>query len=230
MLRSAQIDLARTTIRAPISGRIGRSTYTIGALVSASQTDPLTTIQRLDPIFVDIQQSSADVLRLRQQLLSGDISRGSGAAQVKLKLEDGSTYPEKGVLKFTDVTVDPTTGSQIIRAQFPNPRGLLLPGMYVRAELVDGTKSNGLLVPQVAVSRDEKGNPTVLIVGPENKVEMRKITAPRRSEEHTSELQSLMRISYAVFCLKKNIQTKRSRMGHTTDITNVKATQNMTRI
>lgn len=179
MLRSAQIDLARTTIRAPISGRIGRSTYTIGALVSASQTDPLTTIQRLDPIFVDIQQSSADVLRLRQQLLSGDISRGSGAAQVKLKLEDGSTYPEKGVLKFTDVTVDPTTGSQIIRAQFPNPRGLLLPGMYVRAELVDGTKSNGLLVPQVAVSRDEKGNPTVLIVGPENKVEMRKITAPR---------------------------------------------------
>lgn len=179
MLRSAQIDLARTTIRAPISGRIGRSTYTIGALVSASQTDPLTTIQRLDPIFVDIQQSSAGVLRLRQQLLSGDISRGSGAAHVKLKLEDGSTYPEEGVLKFTDVTVDPTTGSQIIRAQFPNPRGLLLPGMYVRAELVDGTKSNGLLVPQVAVSRDEKGNPTVLIVGQENKVEMRKITAPR---------------------------------------------------
>src|SRR3546814_5088532 len=148
---------------------------------------------------------------------SSDVcSSDLGAAQVKLKLEDGSTYPEKGVLKFTDVTVDPTTGSQIIRAQFPNPRGLLLPGMYVRAELVDGTKSNGLLVPQVAVSRDEKGNPTVLIVGPENKVEMRKITAPRtigtswlvpsglktagkligdrrRSEEHTSELQSRIR-------------------------------------
>src|SRR3546814_4635329 len=119
-------DWSADVCSSDLSGRIGRSTYTIGALVSASQTDPLTTIQRLDPIFVDIQQSSADVLRLRQQLLSGDISRGSGAAQVKLKLEDGSTYPEKGVLKFTDVTVDPTTGSQIIRAQFPNPRGLLL--------------------------------------------------------------------------------------------------------
>src|SRR3546814_5155209 len=94
---------------------------------------------------------------LRQQWRSGDSSRGSGAEQVKLKLEDGSTYPEKGVLKFTDVTVDPTTGSQIIRAQYPNPRGLLLPGMYVRAELVDGTKSNGLLVPQVAVSRAGSG-------------------------------------------------------------------------
>ncbi|MFC0202886.1 efflux RND transporter periplasmic adaptor subunit [Novosphingobium soli] len=177
-LRNAQIDLARTTIRAPISGRIGRSAYTTGALVSAAQTDPLTTIQRLDPIFVDIQQSSADVLRLRQQLLAGELSSG-GAARVRLKLEDGSVYPEEGVLKFTDVTVDPTTGSQIIRAQFGNSRGLLLPGMYVRAEFVEGTKSNGLLVPQVAVSRDEKGNPTVLVVGAQNKLELRKITAPR---------------------------------------------------
>lgn len=178
-LRSAQIDLARTTIRAPISGRIGRSTYTTGALVSASQTDPLTTIQRLDPIFVDIQQSSADVLRLRQQLMSGEVSRAGGAAPVKLKLEDGSTYGGQGVLKFTDVTVDPTTGSQIVRAQFPNTGGLLLPGMYVRAEMTEGTRSNGMLVPQAAVSRDEKGNPTVLLVGAQGKVEMRKITAPR---------------------------------------------------
>lgn len=178
-LRSAQIDLARTTIRAPISGRIGRSTYTTGALVSASQTDPLTTIQRLDPIFVDIQQSSADVLRLRQQLLSGELSREGGAARVKLKLEDGSAYPQEGALKFTDVTVDPTTGSQVVRAQFPNTQGLLLPGMYVRSELVEGTRSNGILVPQGAVSRDEKGNPTTLVVGAQNKVEMRKLTAPR---------------------------------------------------
>ncbi|MYL99264.1 efflux RND transporter periplasmic adaptor subunit [Novosphingobium sp. FGD1] len=178
-LRTAQIDLARTTIRAPISGRIGRSTFTTGALVSASQADPLTTIQRLDPMFVDIQQSSADVLRLRQQLLSGELSRGGGAARVRLKLEDGSTYPEEGVLKFTDVTVDPTTGSQIVRAQFPNKRGLLLPGMYVRAELIEGTRSNGILVPQAAVTRDEKGNPTVLVVGAQGKVEMRKLTAPR---------------------------------------------------
>jgi membrane fusion protein (multidrug efflux system) len=145
LLRSAEIDLARTTIRAPISGRIGRSTYTTGALVSASQTDALTTIQRLDPIFVDIQQSSADVLRLRQQLLAGDLTSASGNVAVKLKLEDGSTYPQEGVLKFTDVTVDPTTGSQIIRAQFPNPKGLLLPGMYVRAEFAQATKANGLL-------------------------------------------------------------------------------------
>jgi membrane fusion protein (multidrug efflux system) len=178
-LRSAQIDLARTTIRAPISGRIGRSTYTTGALVSASQADPLTTIQRLDPIFVDIQQSSADVLRLRQQMLSGELSRGGGAARVRLKLEDGSTYPEEGVLKFTDVTVDPATGSQVVRAQFPNTRGLLLPGMYVRAELVEGTRSNGILVPQSAVSRDEKGSPTVMVAGAQGKVEMRKLTAPR---------------------------------------------------
>jgi membrane fusion protein (multidrug efflux system) len=178
-LRSAQIDLARTTIRAPISGRIGRSTYTTGALVSAAQADPLTTIQRLDPIFVDIQQSSADVLRLRQRLLAGDLSRGGGAARVRLKLEDGSAYPAEGVLKFTDVTVDPTTGSQIVRAQFANQGGLLLPGMYVRAALVEGTASNAILVPQAGVSRDEKGNPTVLVVGAQNKVEMRKVTAPR---------------------------------------------------
>ncbi|HUD28406.1 MAG TPA: efflux RND transporter periplasmic adaptor subunit [Novosphingobium sp.] len=178
-LRSAQIDLARTTIRAPISGRIGRSTFTTGALVSASQADPLTTIQRLDPIFVDIQQSSADVLRLRQQLLSGELSREGGAARVRLKLEDGTTYPEEGVLKFTDVTVDPATGSQVVRVQFPNTKGLLLPGMYVRAEMVEGTRSNGILVPQSAVTRDEKGNPTVMVAGAQGKVEMRKLTAPR---------------------------------------------------
>lgn len=179
-LRSAQIDLGRTTIRAPISGRIGRSTYTVGALVSASQADALTTIQRLDPIFVDIQQSSADVLRLRQQLLSGDLSQGgAAAARVRLKLEDGTTYSEEGTLKFTDVTVDPSTGSQIVRVQFGNARGLLLPGMYVRAELVEGTRNNGILVPQSAVSRDEKGNPTTLVVGAGNKLEARKIAAPR---------------------------------------------------
>ncbi len=177
-LRSAQIDLGRTTIRAPISGRIGRSTYTVGALVSASQTDPLTVIQRLDPIFVDIQQSSADVLRMRQELLSGNLSR-DGGARVRLKLEDGSTYGEEGTLKFTDVTVDPSTGSQIVRVQFGNPRGLLLPGMYVRADLVEGTRSNGILVPQSAVSRDEKGNPTTLVVGAGGKLEARKLTAPR---------------------------------------------------
>lgn len=178
-LRSAQIDLARTTIRAPISGRIGRSTFTTGALVTAAQAEALTTIQRLDPIYVDIQQSSADVLRLRQQILAGDLSRGGSAARVRLKLEDGSTYPEEGQLKFTDVTVDPTTGSQVIRAVFPNRRGLLLPGMFVRATLVEGTRQNAIAVPQRAVSRDERGNPTVLVVGNDGKLQQRNLTAPR---------------------------------------------------
>jgi len=178
-LRTAQIDLGRTTVRAAISGRIGRSTFTTGALVTAAQTEPLTTIQRLDPIYVDIQQSSADLLRLRQQILSGALSRGGGAARVKLKLEDGSDYGPEGTLKFADVTVDPATGSQVIRAQFANSRGLLLPGMFVRAVLVEGTQANAMLVPQRGVSRDEKGNPTVLVVGAGDKVEMRVLTAPR---------------------------------------------------
>jgi membrane fusion protein (multidrug efflux system) len=178
-LRSAQIDLARTTIRAPISGRIGRSTFTTGALVSASQTEPLTTIQRLDPIFVDIQQSSAEVLNLRQQLMQGELSRGSGAARVRLKLENGSIYPTEGTLKFTDVTVDPTTGSQVIRAVFANPRGLLLPGMFARAEMIEGTKAAGILVPQRAVTRDEKGGALVMVVGADGKLTPRPITTSR---------------------------------------------------
>lgn len=178
-LRNAQIDLARTTIRAPISGRIGRSTFTTGALVSAAQTEPLTTIQKLDPVFVDIQRSSAEVLNLRQQIMNGDLSRGSGAARVRLRLENGTVFPEEGTLRFTDVTVDPATGSQVLRAVFPNRRGLLLPGMYVRAELIEGTKSNGLLVPQRAVSRDEKGNATALVVGADGKLQPRTLTAPR---------------------------------------------------
>lgn len=177
-LRSAQIDLARTTIRAPISGRIGRSIYTTGALVTAAQTDPLTTIQRLDPIYVDIQQSSADLLRLREQILAGEVAR-DGAARVRLRLETGSTYPQEGSLRFADVTVDPTTGSQTIRAVFPNPQNLLLPGMFVRAELVEGTRIDGILVPQRAVSRDERGRGTVMVVGKDNKVEIRPVEANR---------------------------------------------------
>jgi membrane fusion protein (multidrug efflux system) len=178
-LRNAQIDLARTTVRAPIGGRIGRSAFTTGALVTASQTEPLTTIQRLDPIYVDIQQSSADVLRLRQQILNGQLTHGGDAARVQLTLEDGTAYPLQGKLKFADVSVDPTTGSQIIRAQFPNPRGLLLPGMFARARLVDGVRSRAITVPQRAVTRDEKGNPTVLVVGGDGKLQPRTLTAPR---------------------------------------------------
>ncbi|WP_373369262.1 efflux RND transporter periplasmic adaptor subunit [Sphingomonas folli] len=183
-LRTAQIDLARTTIRAPISGRIGRSVVTTGALVSSGQTNALTTIQRLDPIYVDVSQSSGDLLRLRQQIAAGDLSRGGGAARVQLRLEDGSVYPIAGKLQFADVSVDPNTGTQTIRALFPNPRGLLLPGMYVRAELVEGTQANALLVPQRAVTRDEKGNPSVLVVGPDGKLQPRSLTAPRTIGEN----------------------------------------------
>lgn len=177
-LRGAQIDLARTTVRAPISGRIGRSTYTAGALVTAAQTEPLATIQRLDPVYVDIQQSSADLLKLRQQILAGQVSR-KGDARVRLLLENGSVYGPQGTLRFADVTVDPTTGSQVIRAVFPNPNGLLLPGMYVRAQLIEGTQARAVLVPQRAVGRDERGNATVMVVGPDNKVVPRTLQTSR---------------------------------------------------
>ncbi|HEU0067576.1 MAG TPA: efflux RND transporter periplasmic adaptor subunit [Sphingomonas sp.] len=178
-LRTAQIDVSRTTVTAPISGRVGTSVATTGALVTAAQTNPLTTIQRLDPIFVDLTQSSADLLRLRQQILAGDLSRGGGAAKVRLKLEDGTTYPIEGVLKFAAVSVDPTTGTQTIRAVVANPQRLLLPGMYVRAELVQGTQGRAITVPERGLSRDERGRPTVMVVGAGSKIEMRVVTAPR---------------------------------------------------
>ena len=176
-LHSAQIDLDRTLIRAPISGRIGRSVFTTGALVKASQDAALATIQRLDPIYVDIQQSSADFLRLREQMLSGQLSNSS--PPVHLQLETGSTYPLVGTLSFAEVTVDQTTGSQTIRAVFPNPQHILLPGMFVRAELAQGIQPRGILVPQRAVSRDERGRPTVLAVGKNNMAELRIIQADR---------------------------------------------------
>lgn len=176
-LRSAQIDLDRTVVRAPISGRIGRSIFTTGALVKAAQDSPLTTIQRLDPIYVDIQQSSSDLLRLREQTLAGQVSKDR--APVRLELETGSIYPLVGTLSFADVTVDQTTGSQTIRALFPNPQHLLLPGMFVRGRLSQGVQARAILVPQRAVSRDERGHPTVLVVGKNNLSELRVIQADR---------------------------------------------------
>jgi membrane fusion protein (multidrug efflux system) len=176
-LRSAQIDLDRTVVRAPISGRIGRSLFTTGALVRAGQDQPLTTIQRLDPIYVDIQQSSADLLRLREQTLAGEVAKDR--APVRLELETGSMYPLTGTLSFADVTVDQETGSQTIRAVFPNPQHLLLPGMFVRGQLSQGIQSRGILVPQRAVSRNERGQPTVLVVGKNNMAELRVIQADR---------------------------------------------------
>ncbi|WP_375402151.1 efflux RND transporter periplasmic adaptor subunit [uncultured Sphingomonas sp.] len=181
-LRSAQIDLARTTITAPISGRIGRSVFTTGALVSAAQAEPLATIQRLDPVYVDIQQSSADLLRLREQIVAGGLTRGG--ARVRLRLETGSVYSLQGTLRFADVTVDPATGSQTIRATFGNPNGLLLPGMFVRAELVEGVQGRAILVPQRAVTRNERGQPTVLVVGRGDLAELRPIQTSRTVGEN----------------------------------------------
>lgn len=176
-LRTAQIDLARTTITAPISGRIGRSVFTTGALVSAAQAEPLATIQRLDPIYVDIQQSSTEMLRLREQMLAGNLSQAG--TRVRLKLETGSAYPLEGTLRFADVSVDAATGSQTIRAVFSNPDRLLLPGMFVRAELTQGVQSRAILVPQRAVSRDERGRATVMVIARGDVAEPRTIEANR---------------------------------------------------
>jgi membrane fusion protein (multidrug efflux system) len=178
-LQSAEINLRRTAIKAPISGRIGASTFTVGALVTAAQAQPLATIQRLDPIYVDINQSSVEMLRLRKQLLAGQVSRDGGEARVGLTLEDGSDYGREGKFQFSDVTVAQDTGTVTLRAIFPNPQGLLLPGMYVRAHLIEGTQAQGILAPQQAVSRDEKGNPTAMVVGPDNKLQPRQLTVSR---------------------------------------------------
>jgi membrane fusion protein (multidrug efflux system) len=176
-LDTARINLRFTTVPAPITGRIGRSLFTVGALVSATQTDPLTTIQQLDPIFVDIQQSAAELLSLRRALASG----GSvpARADVRLKLEDGSDYGLVGSVEFAEVVVDQSTGTVTLRARFPNPKGLLLPGMFVRAQFSQSIDQNAFLVPQQAVSRDPKGNATVWMVGANNKAVQREVTAER---------------------------------------------------
>ena len=177
-LETAQINLKFTTVPAPITGKIGRSLYTEGALVTSSQTDPLTVIQRLDPIFVDIQQASADLLRLRRALAGGG-SSAAGRADVRLTLEDGSDYGKVGDVQFSEAMVDATTGTVTLRARFPNPQGLLLPGMFVRARFAQAIDNNAFLVPQQSVSRDAKGNATVFLVGPGNKAIQRNITATR---------------------------------------------------
>jgi membrane fusion protein (multidrug efflux system) len=172
---AARINLAYATIRAPISGRVGRSTITKGALVTASQTDALTTIQRLDPIYVDVTQSATDLLRLKRALASGQLTGGPTSVPVRLKLDDGTDYPLPGKLEFADVTVDQTTGAVTLRAIFPNPSGVLLPGMYVRAEVAEGVDPNALLAPQQGVSRDDKGLPTAMVVDAKGKAQLRSI-------------------------------------------------------
>ena len=172
---TARINLGYTRVLAPISGRIGKSSVTAGALVTASQATALATVQDLSKIYVDLTQSSADMLKLQSAFNSGQLGR-SGSAQVTLKLEDGSTYPVPGRLEFSDVTVDPTTGSVGLRATFDNPNGVLLPGMYVRAILGKGVANGGMLIPQAAVSRDPKGDVTVMVVGAKGAAEPRTIT------------------------------------------------------
>lgn len=177
-LESALINLRYTKVDAPIDGQIGISHVTEGALVSAGQQNPLATIHQLDPIYVDISQASKEMLRLRRQLMSGRVNADT-APKVRLKLEDGSEYQHVGELQFSEVNVNENTGSIVMRASFPNPDGLLLPGMYARAEVDEGRINDAILVPQKAVMFDREGRATVMLVNDENKVEQRQISVQR---------------------------------------------------
>ena len=174
-VRNAEINLGFSTVRAPISGQTNRSTVTAGALVTASQAEPLVTIQRLDPIYVDINQSSAELLRLRQQLSQGSLN-SSNNTKVKLKLEDGSYYPVEGRLAFSDASVNPETGTVTLRAVFPNSNHLLLPGMFATAQIVQGVIPNAILIPQAAISRTPTGQAMAMIVNAKGIVEQRPVT------------------------------------------------------
>ncbi len=183
-VESARINLAYTRITAPITGRIGKSIVTVGALVTAGgptqQPTALTTIQQLDPIYVDVTQSTNELLRLRRRVEEGRLhNNGKDRSKVRLILDDGTTYPLEGTLKFRDVTVDSTTGSVTLRVIVPNPKSLLLPGMFLRAVVQEGINNEGILIPQQAVSRDPMGNPVTLIVDSEGKVAQRTLTLDR---------------------------------------------------
>jgi membrane fusion protein, multidrug efflux system len=180
MERTARINLEYAHVVSPISGRIGTSTVTDGAIVTAYQPLALASIQQLDPIYVDVPQSTADLLRLQRRLQDGRLTiDGTNASKVQLILGDGSKYPLEGTLQFRDVSVDPTTASVILRAVFPNPNGVLLPGMFVRAVVKEGVNDQALLIPQQAVSRDTKGNPVALLVNSAGKVEQRNLNLDR---------------------------------------------------
>ena len=178
-VESARINLSYTPLKAPISGRIGRSAVTVGAMVTAYQPTALAVVQKLDPIYVDVTQASADLLRLRRNLESGQLKTSGSVRKVKLLLEDGTPYPHEGTLQFRDVTVDATTGSVVLRMVFPNPDYTLLPGMFVRATVEEGVNEKAVLAPQQGVSRDAKGNATALVVGKEGKVEERPLELDR---------------------------------------------------
>lgn len=181
-VQTAQINLGYTSVGSPIKGRIGPSAVTQGAYVQASVATLLATVQQLDPIYVDLNQSSVQGLQLRRDVASGKLKlTGPDQAKVTLFLEDGTQYPLVGALQFTDVTVDPGTGTVTVRALFPNPKSVLLPGMFVRARIDEGTNDNVVLVPQVGVTRDAGGKATALVVGPDSKVSLRAIQATRTS-------------------------------------------------
>ena len=179
---AARINLGYTNLVAPISGRTGKSTVTVGALVTANQPTALVSIQQLDPIYVDVTQSTTEALALKRAMASGALKRVQGegeGARVKLLFEDGSTYSHEGTLQFSDVTVDPSTGAITLRALFPNPDGLLLPNMYVRAVIEEGVREQAIVVPQQAVSRDAKGQAVAMVVGTDDKVAPRVLQANR---------------------------------------------------
>ncbi|MFU2209925.1 efflux RND transporter periplasmic adaptor subunit [Solidesulfovibrio sp. C21] len=179
-VQTARINLGYTKVTAPISGRIGKSSVTDGAIVTAYQSTALATIQQLDPLYVDVPQSTAEMLRMKARFKNGLINpKANDHKKVRLILENGAPYPLDGTLQFSDVTVDPTTGSVILRLIFPNPKGEILPGMFVRAMITEGVNPKAILVPQQGVSRDAKGQPYALIVGKENKVELRMLTLDR---------------------------------------------------
>jgi len=179
-LQTARINLGYTKIIAPISGRIGKSSVTVGAIVTAYQPLALATIQQLDPLYVDVHQSTTELLRLRRSLNEGRLNQeGKGQNRVTLLLEDGTAYPREGILQFRDVTVNPTTGSVSLRLVFPNPEGILLPGMFTRAVVMEGVRRDAILIPQQAVSRDPKGNPYVLVVEDGAQVRQKRLSLDR---------------------------------------------------
>jgi membrane fusion protein, multidrug efflux system len=179
-VETAHINLVYTRVLSPISGRIGRSSITEGALVTANQATALATVQQLDPTYVDVTQPSGVLLRLKREAAAGQLKQGGdGQAQVKLRLEDGSDYEQAGSMQFSEVTVDEGTGSVTLRALFPNPDRTLLPGMFVREQIQEGVRQDGLLVPQQGVTHDQKGQPTALVIGEGNKAELRQLVADR---------------------------------------------------
>lgn len=176
-VESARINLAYTKVTSPISGRIGKSSVTEGALVTNGQATALATVQQLDPIYVDVTQSSNDFMRLKQAIEQGNLHKDNTSSNVELVMENGSVYPLKGTLQFSDVTVDESTGSITLRAVFPNPQHTLLPGMFVRARIDEGIQPNAILIPQQGVTRTPRGDATVLIVNNQSQVESRTVVA-----------------------------------------------------